>query len=118
MDPGFKDDWLAFMSKIVVRLDKGEAEYEGRSFSKSPDVLLDEIEEELLDVAGWSFIMWKRIKEIRAALEHLPKDAEASPTITDRVVNALETVATAVKDKISPFDYTIPYQPKDDAGDE
>jgi hypothetical protein len=94
------------MNKIVVRLEKGETEYEGRSFSKSPDLLLDEIEEELLDVAGWSFIMWQRISDIRGQLSNLPPEKES---IVRRGVAALETIASSVKSKLGTNDYVVTY---------
>jgi len=38
-----------------------------------------EIEEELLDVAGWAFILWTRIRALRDAVEGLSVDPSSRP---------------------------------------
>ena len=50
------------------RLVDGEEEYGDRSFSSEPEELLGEIQQELEDVANWSFIMWVRIQALRDVL--------------------------------------------------
>lgn len=71
--------WGQFASDVGARLDQGAREYGDRSFSKDPRVLVMEIEEELLDVAGWAFILWTRIRALRDAVEGLSVDPSSRP---------------------------------------
>ena len=58
----------AFVSAVASRLCAGEREYGNRSFARPPVELVGEIAEELEDVAGWAYILWRRLRELRAAL--------------------------------------------------
>jgi len=49
----------------------GALTYGDTSFERPPGQLLEEIEQELLDQAGWSFIMWCRLEEVRERLKQL-----------------------------------------------
>ena len=60
--------WGAFTRGVAARLEKGRAVYGGRSFSRDPAALAGEVGEELLDVAGWAFVLWTRLEAIRRAL--------------------------------------------------
>ncbi|MFH2002976.1 MAG: hypothetical protein ABIK28_25140 [Planctomycetota bacterium] len=60
--------WPDFMEAIRIRLEKGRDEYGDSSFSRPPAELAGEIEEELLDVAGWAFFLWLRVRDIRGAI--------------------------------------------------
>jgi hypothetical protein len=53
--------WPAFVAAVRARLDIGQREYGDRSFSRSVEELTKEIEEELLDVTAWSYILWTQI---------------------------------------------------------
>jgi hypothetical protein len=53
---------------VSQRLEQGRHVYADRSFHREPDVLVDEIAEELLDVAGWAFILWVRLDRMRAVV--------------------------------------------------
>jgi hypothetical protein len=64
-------EWPKFIAAVAERLEAGRGSYGGRSFSRSVEELIGEIEEELEDVAGWAFILWCRIARLR---EILPKD--------------------------------------------
>jgi hypothetical protein len=70
----------AFREACLARLEQGCEEYGDRSFNAEPDVLLGEIQQELEDVANWSFIMWVRIQALRDAVADaswsLPHDRE------------------------------------------
>jgi hypothetical protein len=63
------DRWPEFAAHVEARLLVGREVYGERSFEKPPAELAGEVEEELLDVCGWSFILWTRVRAIRAALE-------------------------------------------------
>jgi len=64
----YHDDFIDFVADLQDRLNKGATEYENKSFSKDPLTLVQEIQEELLDVANWSFILYKRMRIIEKAL--------------------------------------------------
>lgn len=59
--------WPDFVAAASSRLEAGRRDYGDRSFSLTPEELAREVEEELLDVAAWSFILWTRIRAIRTA---------------------------------------------------
>lgn len=46
-----------FIAKVEKRLEQGAKEYGATSFDKMLCELFDEIEEEVLDIAGWALIM-------------------------------------------------------------
>lgn len=70
-DPGVDHPtrWSQFAANVVARLDAGKAVYGDRSFERRPEELSGEIEEELLDVCAWSFILWCRVLTLRQVLE-------------------------------------------------
>jgi len=59
--------WPAFVEATSARLEAGRRDYGDRSFSLPADELAREVEEELFDVAAWSFILWTRVRAIREA---------------------------------------------------
>ena len=63
----FEDYFVA----VRARLRQGEREYGGRSFSADPRVLLEEIRDELRDVAGWAFILDCRLERVAAAFDRV-----------------------------------------------
>lgn len=54
-----------FAAAVENRLQEGTQTYGDRSFTLPPDVLAGEIEQELLDVCAWSFILWCRLRGLR-----------------------------------------------------
>lgn len=65
-------EFMLFVERLRARLMKGTATYENRSFSKAPDVLLEELKQEALDLAGWGFILFCRLEAMTMALEASP----------------------------------------------
>lgn len=61
-----------FAEAIYARLDGGRRNYGDSSFEQPPARLAEEIRQELLDVAGWAFIMWERINELEQRLSSDP----------------------------------------------
>ncbi len=59
----------AFAAAVEARLQQGARLYADRSFALPPEILAGEIEQELLDVCAWSFILWCRVRALRRALE-------------------------------------------------
>jgi len=64
----------AFCAAIAGRLAAGAKEYGDVSFTRPVGDLLEEIEQELFDVAGWAFVLWVRVRALRA---------EADPSVRD-----------------------------------
>ena len=58
----------AFQIAAKSRLSAGQLEYGDRSFTEHPVKLMNEIQEELLDVANWAFILHTRIADLQDAL--------------------------------------------------
>jgi hypothetical protein len=61
------ETWPDFVEETTRRLQAGQKAYGDASFHRPPDELAREVEEELLDVAAWSFILWTRVRSIREA---------------------------------------------------
>lgn len=57
-----------FLASLDARLDQGAKDYGEKSFSRSLPELLGELEQELLDQAGWAYVSWCKIQRMKAAL--------------------------------------------------
>lgn len=60
-----------FSAEALSRLQKGRQSYGDRSFSHDPRVLIRELQDEALDLAGWGFILWSRLEAMTDALDAL-----------------------------------------------
>ena len=58
-----------FAAMVAERLEQGRRQYGDRSFELPPSELASEIEEELADVCGWAFVLWTRVRRLRARLD-------------------------------------------------
>ena len=58
-----------FARAVNARLEAGRASYGDASFSRHPAVLCGEVEQELLDVCGWAYVLWVRMRALRDALD-------------------------------------------------
>ena len=58
-----------FLSELNARLDAGAHEYGDASFNRPIASTLSELEDEVLDVAGWAFVMWVQLRRRRDRLE-------------------------------------------------
>jgi hypothetical protein len=54
---------------VSERLERGEFAYGDKSFSREPAELLREIDEEIADVCGWSFILHVRVRRLIESIE-------------------------------------------------
>jgi hypothetical protein len=61
--------WPEFVSVVRSRLEVGTQAYGDASFEAPLGTLAGEIEEELLDVVGWGFILWCRMRALKAKLD-------------------------------------------------
>lgn len=69
------DDWPAFVAEVSARLETGRAAYGDRSFAADPSALVAELEQEALDLAGWGYVLWCRLRvmrEVAVALDAEP----------------------------------------------
>jgi hypothetical protein len=74
-------DWRAFVAAVEVRLAAGAKAYGNASLKRPPASLAGEVEEELLDVAGWGFLLWLRVRSLR---HRLPASRRSKPKATGR----------------------------------
>ena len=59
----YKKFFPIFIKELDKKLGRGFREYGDQSFDKPDSELRKEVEEELLDLCGWSFIRWVKLKE-------------------------------------------------------
>jgi len=67
-----KTDFPQFVALIKKRLKAGADAYGDQSFSRNPLELAEEIQQEILDIAGWGWILYHRLQQVKKAL----RDAE------------------------------------------
>jgi hypothetical protein len=60
-----------FIRQMLDRLREGRENYGDDSFRRRPSEIAGEIEQELLDVVGWGFLLWFQLHQLRAKLEQL-----------------------------------------------
>ncbi len=58
------EQWPVFTEAVLSRLEVGAAENGDESLDADPDRLAREIQEELLDVMGWAFLLWAKMQAI------------------------------------------------------
>lgn len=60
-----------FCAAIEKRLHVGAVDYGDKSFDLDSPTVMEEIEQEILDINGWSFILWVRSRRVKEALRQL-----------------------------------------------
>jgi hypothetical protein len=60
-----------FVERLRARLQAGARTYGDSSFTRPAGELVDEVMQELEDVAGWSLILWSRVARLRERVERL-----------------------------------------------
>lgn len=74
-----------FQRDVATRMRKGQEEYGDRSFRSSPLALIEELKEEVLDIAGWGYVLWKRLDDFERRCAELDWEAYVSEkTSSDR----------------------------------
>lgn len=61
-------EFLDFVDILHSRLEAGEKKYGDSSFEMSTIQSLEEISQELLDVAGWSWCQWVRLQKLKRSI--------------------------------------------------
>jgi hypothetical protein len=95
------DNFQRFAAAVADRLEAGASTYGDRSFSLDLVSLLGEIDQELHDVCGWSFIAHTRIEKLLEVADELERPPALELGITD-----LGVVADALKlalPRLEPF---------------
>ena len=66
-----------FVAHLRARLVAGAATYGEASFQRPAADLVDEVQQELEDVCGWSLILWTRLERLRERLDAMPVEGGA-----------------------------------------
>src|SRR5262249_27119711 len=83
----------AFVRRLRAHLEAGERSHADRSRQRPPDDLLGEVEDELLDVCGWTVILFVRMRRLRAALPDLATAPAADHCMPSSFVGGSVTAA-------------------------
>jgi hypothetical protein len=59
-------EWAKFSAAVHKRLEAGEREYGDGSFARPVSELRHEIQEEVLDICGWAFVLWCRVNALES----------------------------------------------------
>lgn len=65
----FDADLDRFVQRLRARLVAGAVTYGDASFTRPAAELVDEVQQELEDVCGWSLLLWLRLERLRGAVE-------------------------------------------------
>jgi hypothetical protein len=63
-DQAITEQYDQFTARIRERLEMGRKVYGDTSFELPPPALVEEIRQEVLDVAGWAFVMYCRLQAL------------------------------------------------------
>lgn len=96
--------WERFAARVVARLENGREEYGDVSLSLPTERLIDELQQELEDVAGWGLILWTRLNRCRKAAARVDKEASdelaALRAVSDAARGCLAVVVTNEDDEM------------------
>ena len=59
------DPYEKYFKELRNRLVVGAQCYGDKSFTKTNQRLIQEIQEEILDIAGWSYILWEKLERLK-----------------------------------------------------
>ncbi len=62
------EQWPVFTEAVLSRLNVGAESYGDKSLDAGPARLISEVQQELLDVMGWGFLLWAKMQAIQAKL--------------------------------------------------
>lgn len=57
-----------FVDRLRARLITGAATYDNASFTRPAPELVDEVQQELEDVCGWSLLLWIRLERLNQSV--------------------------------------------------
>jgi len=67
---------MKFLEAVLAKAEVGYAEYGDRSYGREPSNLIGEIQEEIVDIAGWGAIAWCKLERLREKAAELEADIE------------------------------------------
>lgn len=59
------NEYQEYFQQLYDKLKKGQQEYGNISFSRPGLSLIVEIQEECIDIAGWGYILWKKLENLK-----------------------------------------------------
>lgn len=72
--------WLEdFFHYVRIKMKKGQQEHSDLSLVLKPSQLIEELQAECLDLAGWGSILWMRLNKMLVAAKRLEAMVDASP---------------------------------------
>ena len=74
-----------FCLDLNAKLQKGFKDYGDVSFSRAPEQLIQEIQAECLDIAGWGLVLWARLEKMLEVVRTLPMQT-IKPTAKDEFI--------------------------------
>lgn len=74
----WRDDFDEFIRVLTQRMEDGYWTYGDKSLNQPIPKTLGELEQELIDIPGWSYIAWRRIRRIRSLMETTFKNSETA----------------------------------------
>ena len=66
-----EEDITTFVGLLRERLRVGALQYGDTSFRRPLNEVIGEVEQELLDVAGWGLIAWTRLRRLREGVQRI-----------------------------------------------
>lgn len=66
-----RESFNVFTRRVFARLEQGAREYGDTSLNLPAPRLLDEVQQELEDVCGWSLLLWMRLERLRERAKDL-----------------------------------------------
>ncbi len=70
-EPRWRQVWPEFSKQLEEKLQRGYEEHTDASFARMPEELVKELLEECIDIAGWSMVLYPRIRSLLPHLEYL-----------------------------------------------
>ena len=68
-DPKYREVFPEFIETLRARMEQGFKKYGDKSFERSGVELLEEIEQEVLDICGWSVVLYNRIRVLKERIK-------------------------------------------------
>ncbi|MDB4583981.1 nucleoside triphosphate pyrophosphohydrolase family protein [Draconibacterium sp.] len=87
-----RSDFIDYVGSIAKQVAKGRAAHGEASLDRSNANLCDEQREEIADVAGWGFVLYRRETAARAQMVGAPFGAGACQRAADRLTTRFEVV--------------------------
>lgn len=76
---GWRREFGEFLQRLEIKVERGAQEYGDASFNLPADRISEELEQELLDIAGWGFILWVRMQRLKDRLRGIEVNLTPNP---------------------------------------